>query len=336
MVSANTLDEAIAVQTGGREAAMDSLDLIRTYVAVVDAASFTAAGQLLGKSKALVSKHVAELERRLGAKLLHRTTRRVTVTEIGRAYCDRVRETLAELDALTDAVRSNCTNPRGLLRLTAPQFFGELELMEMTGAFRSAYPQIELDLLLTDRHVDLIPEGFEVGFRIAKHIEPTLISRRLCDIPILACASPMYLDAQGHPADPKDLAAHACVLDTNLPGRDVWRFSRRGEIFSIRVSPVLSVNSASAVKQALLAGLGIGLCPEFVVARSIARGELVTLFEAKPDYSFGVHLVYPHRLHLSAKVHAFVDFAMDWYRPVPPWRRDTYEEARSAPFEPAA
>lgn len=322
-------------RTGGRETAMDSLDLIRTFVAVVDSASFTAAGQLLGKSKALVSKHIAELERRLGAKLLHRTTRRVVVTEIGRAYCDRVRETLAELDALTDAVRSNGASPRGLLRLTAPQSFGELELMEMTGAFRSAHPQVDFDILLTDRQVDLVPEGFEIGFRIAKQIDPTLISRRLCDMPILACASPMYLDAHGCPADPEELSAHDCILDTNLPGRDIWRFSRHGQTINIRISPILSVNSASAVKQALMAGLGIGLCPEFAVARAIGRGELVSLFEAKPDYGFAVHLVYPHRLHLSAKVRTFVDFVMDWYKPVPPWLRNTSQEAGTTTFVPA-
>lgn len=314
---------------------MDSLDLMRTFVAVVDSASFTAAGQQLGKSKALVSKHIAELERRLGAKLLQRTTRRVAVTEIGRAYCERVRETLAELDALAEAVRSSASNPRGLLRLTAPQFFGELELMEMTSAFRSAYPQVDFDILLTDRHVDLIPEGFEVGFRIAKDIEPSLISRRLCDMPILACASPAYIAKHGCPENPEELASHACILDTNLPGRELWRFSRHGEIITSRVSPVLSVNSAAAVRQAVLAGLGIGLCPEFVVARALARGELVALFDEKPDYSFAMHLVYPHRLHLSAKIRAFIDFVVDWYKPVPPWLRHTYCSAAPAPVEPA-
>lgn len=314
---------------------MDSLDLIRTFISVVDSGSFTAAGKRLGKSKALVSKHIAELERRLGATLLQRTTRRVTVTDIGRAYCDRARETLAELDALSEAIRSAASNPRGLLRLTAPQFLGELELMEMTSAFRSAYPQVEFDILLTDRHVDLIPEGFEVGFRIAKQIEPSLISRRLCDMPILACASPAYIAKHGCPEGPEDLASHACILDTNLPGREVWRFSRHGEIITARVSPVLSVNSAAAVRQALLAGLGIGLCPEFIVARALGRGELVALFQDTPDYSFAMYLVYPHRLHLSAKVRAFIDFVVEWYKPVPPWLRDTYCPAEPAPAEPA-
>ena len=311
---------------------MDSLDLIRTFVAVVDAGSFTAAGQRLGKSKALVSKHIAELERRLGAILLHRTTRRVTVTEIGKAYCERVQESLAEIDALTEAVRTGGGNPRGLLRFTAPQFFGELELVEMTCAFRHVHPQVEFDVLLTDRHVDLIREGFELGFRIAKQTDSSLISRRLCDLPFVICASPAYLDAYGWPAAIEDLTSHACIVDSSLPGRDNWRFTRNGQRLEIRISPLLSVNSAAAVRQALSAGLGIGICPQFMVARAIAGGELVELFEDRPDYPFGVHLVYPHRMHLSAKVRAFIDFAMEWYQPVPPWLRaaKTYQGEKPA------
>ena len=309
---------------------MDSLDLIRTFVAVVDTGSFTAAGQRLGKSKALVSKHIAELERRLEAQLLHRTTRKVTVTEIGRAYCERVQEALAELDALTDAVRGSGGHPRGILRLTAPQSFGELELVEMTSAFRSVHPQVEFDVLLSDRHVDLVREGVEVGFRIAKQIDTSLISRRLCELPIVVCASPIYLDANGWPHAPEDLKDHACIVDTNLPGHDVWRFSRKGQSVGIRVSPLLRVNSAAAVRKTLIAGLGIGICPQFAVARALARGELVELFEEKPDYAYAVHLVYPHRLHLSAKVRAFIDFATDWYKPLPPWLREarSYEAAK--------
>jgi len=314
---------------------MDSIDLIRTFVAVVDAGSFTAAGQQLGKSKALVSKHVAELERRLGAKLLYRTTRRVSVTDIGKAYHERVQEMLGELDALTDAVRSGGGKPRGLLRMTAPQSYGELELVEMASAFRDLYPQVEFDVVLTDRQVDLIQEGFEVGLRITSQIDSSLISRKLCDMPILACAAPAYLDAHGWPKVPEDLASHACILDTNLPGREIWRFSRRGETLNVRIDPVFSVNSAAAVSQALIEGLGVGLCPQFAVARAVARGQLVELFEERPAYSYSMHLVYPHRQHLSAKVRAFIEFAMDWYKPVPPWLRKprsySDEGQRSAP-----
>lgn len=313
---------------------MDSIDLIRTFVAVVDEGSFTAASRQLGKSKALVSKHVAELERRLGAKLLHRTTRRVTVTDIGKAYHDRVQEMLAELDALTDAVRSGGGKPRGLLRITAPQSFGELELVEMASAFRDLYPQVEFDIVLSDRQVDLIQEGFEIGIRIAAQVDSSLLTRRLCDMPILACASPAYLDAHGWPNVPEDLASHACILDTNLPGREVWRFNRHGETINVRIDPVLSINSAAAVCQAVVAGLGIGLCPQFAVARAIARGELIELFEEKPAYSYAMHLVYPHRQHLSAKVRAFIEFAKDWYSPVPPWLRPS--KSRGTGNKPSA
>ena len=316
---------------------MDSLDLIRTFVAVAEAGSFTAAGLQLGKSKALVSKHVAELERRLGARLLNRTTRSVSATDIGRAYFESVREWLAELDALEDAVRSNGGKPRGLLRVTAPQFFQELEIIEMTAAFRSLHPNVQFDILLTDRHVNLASEGFELGFRIARQEDPILISRHLCDMPVVACTSPAYLKAHGCPGTPEELNRHACIVDTNLPGHDIWRFSRGGQELEVRVSPVLQVNSAAAVKQALLADLGIGLCPEFIVARAISRGELIELFHEKPACSFGVYLVYPHRLHLSAKVRAFSEFVMNWYTPAPPWLRDRehQEQRPSSPSTPA-
>jgi DNA-binding transcriptional LysR family regulator len=315
---------------GGRH--VDSLGLMRTFVAVVDTESFTAAGRRLGKSKALVSKHIGELERRLGAQLLHRTTRRVGVTEIGRAYCERARDLLAEFDAMEDAVRSNSGKPRGILTLTAPQVFGELELLEMTAAFQRAYPMIELDILLADRIVDLIGEGFEVALRITELNDSSLIARRLCDMPILACASPAYLARHGRPLRPEDLARHSCIADTNIRGRNMWRFQRGGETINIRIAPILSVNSAPAVRQALLAGLGIGLCPQFVVARDIARGQLVEVFDEKPAYPLAVHLVYPHRLHLSAKVRAFIDFAIDWYTPLPPWLRETVPDAWAAGF----
>ncbi len=300
---------------------MDSLDLIRTFLAVVDTDSFTAAGERLGKSKALVSKHIGELERRLGARLLNRTTRRVGLTEVGRAYRDRAREVLVEFEALDDSVRSNSGQPRGLLTLTAPQVFGELELLEMAAAFQHVFPSIELDILLADRIVDLVGEGFEVALRISELNESSLIARRLCDMPILACASPDYLKRRGRPERPEDLSAHNCIADTNIRGRNVWRFRRNGDVVNIRITPSLSVNSAPAVRQAILNGLGIGLCPEFVVARDLARGDLVEVLGERPAYPLAVHLVYPHRLHLSAKVRAFIDFAIDWYAPGPPWLR---------------
>jgi DNA-binding transcriptional LysR family regulator len=300
---------------------MDTLDLIRTYLSVVDADSFTRAGRKLGKSKALVSKHVSELESRLGARLLHRTTRSVGITEIGRAYSERARQILADFDTLEEAIRSETGAPRGLLKITAPQTLGEMTVMEMATAFRRKYPDVELDILLADRTIDLVAEGFDIALRVATMTDSSLIARKLCDMRIVLCAAPGYLERNGTPKKPEDLVDHHCIVDTNIRWREVWRFEREGRPLTVKVRPVFSVNSASAVRDALTGGLGIGFCPEFAVAKDIKAGRLVSLFEDMTGTGYGVFLVYPHRNHLSARMRAFLDFAIDWYTPVPPWEK---------------
>lgn len=301
---------------------MDTLDLIRTYIAVVDTDSFTHAGQKLGKSKALVSKHVSELETRLGARLLHRTTRSIGVTEIGRAYYDRAQQILADFDGLEEQIRSHAGTPRGQLRLTAPQTLGELALIEMATAFRCQHPAVTLDLLLADRTVDLVAEGFDVALRVAAMTDSSLIARRLCGVRMLVCSSPAYLKRAGAPKMPEQLVDHHCIVDTNIRWRESWRFERDGAPLTVKVRPAFSVNSAGAVRDALVGGIGIGMCPEFAVARDIRAGRLVTLFDDQVTAEYGVFLVYPHRNHLSAKVRAFLDFAIDWFTPLPPWLKD--------------
>ena len=301
---------------------MDTLELMRTYVAVVKQQSFTSAGRTLGKSKALVSKHIGELEDRLGVRLLNRTTRRVSVTEIGRAYYDRAAALLGDFETLEDSVKSVSGLPRGMLKITAPQSLGELELMELVSAFRAKFPEIGVDIFLSDRIVDLVGEGFDIALRISEAADSALIARKLCDMRVLVCAAPDYLKTHPTPKSPEDLAGHTVIADTNFQGRDVWRFSRGGERMPVRITGAISVNSAVAVRHALRAGLGLGICPEFVVARDIREGRLVELLADYQDLTLTVHLVYPHRLYLSAKVRAFIDFAVDWYGDGAPWLVD--------------
>ena len=301
---------------------MDVVDQMRTLIAVADSGSFTKAGKALGRSKALVSKHIGELEDRLGARLLNRTTRQVGITEVGRAYLQRARELVAEIEALEDSVISNSGDPRGRLRLTAPQAFGELELMELMCAFQADHPQIAPDIFLSDRVIDVIGEGYDVAMRVTAMPDSSLIVRKLCDVRMCLCASPEYLDRAGRPEQLNDLAAHTCIFDTNMQPRDVWRFrDGNGGVRQLKLAPALHINSAVAVRQAVRAGRGIAACPEFAVARDIANGDLVELFPGAADYELALHILYPHRLHLSAKVRAFIDFAVDWYRDAPPWRR---------------
>lgn len=298
---------------------MDSLDLMRTFLAVVDTGGFTAAGTRLGKSKALISKHVADLEQHLGVRLLNRTTRQIGVTEIGRAYAERARALVAEHEALEDSVRSQSATPRGLIRMTAPQALGELALIEMIAAFRARHPAVDIEILLADRIVDLVGEGFDIALRISNLDDSSLIAKRLCETRVLLCASADYLKTAPKLDRIEDIASHPIIFDTNRRNRDHWRFRRKGKLETVKVSPVLTVNSAIAVRQSIVAGLGIGLCPEFAIAKDIRDGRVVSLLEDELDDPLIVHLVYPHRHHLSAKVRAFIDFAADWYQPAPPW-----------------
>ncbi len=301
---------------------MDTIDLMRTFVAVVDAMSFTAAGKRVGRSKALISKHVGELEERLGVRLINRTTRSVQVTEIGRAYYERVRTLIGEFESLEEAVKAESGQPRGRLRITAPQTLGEMELMEMLHAFRTRYPLLELDVFLADRLVDVVGEGFEVALRVTTLQDSTLIARKLCDVRLLLCASPAYLVRHGRPQSPQELQRHNCIVDTNIRWRDTWRFGDVENGTQVRVNPCITVNSATAVHRAIAEGLGLGFVPEFAVAKDLKQGRIVTLFENQTPHKLGVFLVYPHRLHLSAKVRAFIDFTVEWYTPNPPWLKD--------------
>jgi DNA-binding transcriptional LysR family regulator len=298
---------------------MDTLDLMRTFVAVADTQSFTGAGKRLGRSKALVSKHVGELEERLGVRLINRTTRSVQVTEIGRAYYERARALIAEFESLEEAIKAESGQPRGRLRITAPQTLGEMELIEMLNAFRARFPSLDVEVFLADRLVDLISEGFDLAIRVTTLQDSTLIARKLCDVRLLLCASPAYLTKNGTPRTPQDLTQTDCIVDSNIRWRDSWRFGPAGSENVVRVEPCLTVNSATAVHQALRLGHGVGFIPEFAVARDLREGRLVTLFENETMQSLGIYLVYPHRMHLSAKVRAFIDFTANWYTPEPPW-----------------
>ncbi len=300
---------------------MDTLDLMRTFVAVADTQSFTGAGRRLGRSKALVSKHVGELEERLGVRLIARTTRSVQVTEIGRAYYERARALIAEFESLEEAIKAESGQPRGRLRITAPQTLGEMELIEMLNAFRARYPSLDVEVFLADRLVDLISEGFDLAIRVTTLQDSTLIARKLCDVRLLLCASPAYLAGAGAPRTPQDLVKMDCIVDSNIRWRDSWRFGPLGKEDVVRVEPCLTVNSATAVHRALHLGHGVGFIPEFAVARDLREGRLVALFEKETVQSLGLYLVYPHRMHLSAKVRAFIDFTAGWYTPDPPWMK---------------
>lgn len=291
---------------------MDTLDGMRTFVAVVNAGSFTAAAERLGLSPALVSKYIGQLENRLGVRLLHRTTRRLSLTEVGRAYHERCSQLLESFDELEAAVQARHASPRGILRISAPEIFGEQYLTPALGAFLQQEPLITLDLRLSDRFVDLLEEGLDLAIRMGELPDSQLVAQRLGSSRLVTCAAPAYLAHAGTPAHPQALLEHCCILDSNLRSTPHWPF-REGETrFSMRVAGRITVNSARAARQAALAGLGVALCPDYVIAEDLRQGHLQPLLADYAPTAFGIYAVYPHSRHLATKVRACVAFLREY------------------------
>ncbi|MGF1649957.1 MAG: LysR family transcriptional regulator [Hyphomicrobiaceae bacterium] len=280
---------------------------MRAFAAVVATGSFTAAAERLGSTPQLVSKYVAALEHDLGTRLLNRTTRRVALTEAGRALHPRCMGLLEDFDALRADARQERMVPRGHLNVAAPITFGELRLAGLLQAFAERWPEVTVELKLSDRFVDLVAEGVELAIRIGNLEDSSLIARRLADMPILCVASPNYLAQAGEPRNPAELKHHRCVIDTNFREPEKWPFLVDGERVTMTVTGQIRANSASAVRTLVLANAGIALCPAYAVDNDIEEGRLVALFGAASAQSLAVHAVYPPTRHLSARVRVFVE-----------------------------
>ncbi len=280
---------------------------MRAFAAVVAAGGFTAAADRTGSTPQLVSKYVAALEDDLGARLLNRTTRRVALTDAGRAYHARCVALLEQFDELRAEMREERTRPRGLLTVAAPVTYGELHLVPALHDFARAWPELSVDLRLTDRFVDLIEEGVDMAVRIGRLDDSALIARRLSEAPILCVAAPSYLAAAPPLQAPADLARHACIVDANLRAPEAWPFTVDGAAATVRVAGRFRVNSAAAVRALALAGAGVALCPAYVAGPDVAAGRLTALFGGAA-LTLPVHAVYPAGRHLSARVGACLDF----------------------------
>ncbi|WP_237153063.1 LysR family transcriptional regulator [Oryzibacter oryziterrae] len=292
---------------------MDTLTRMRTFVEVVDAGGFSAAARKLGRSKALISKYVKELEDELGARLMNRTTRRLSLTELGHAYYRDAGEILQRVDDLQDMVRDRHGEPTGLLRVTAPRSFGDDALGVAIMDFARLHPSIKLELKLDDRFIDLVDEGFDCAIRVSELQDSSLIARKLSDYRFVTVARPDLFETFGRPTHPDDLARVPCVIDSNLRNRFNWRFLVDGQKQTVQISGRIEVNSPMAVRMAALAGLGFGCVPYLMVEQDIADGKLEVVLD---DYEIGlaaIYIVYPHRRHLSAKIRAFVDHLVKWF-----------------------
>ena len=299
---------------------MDRFLEMQTFNAVVDAGSFVKAAEALNMSKAAVSRYVVDMETRLGVRLLHRTTRRLSLTEEGQVFYGRSKELLADLEEAEDEITSRSDAASGLLRINAPFTFGILHLAPRWGAFLALHPKVRLEVTLADRLVDLVEEGYDLAIRIATLENSSLVSRKLATTRTVLCASPQYLKLHGTPLHPGELASHSVISYSYLSTGDEWRFTGPEGLVSVKTMPCMHTNNGDTCRAAALAHQGVILQPGFLVGKDLTEGSLVELMPQYRSIEFGIYAVYPTRKHLSAKVRAMIEFlAIQFAEQTPSW-----------------
>lgn len=290
---------------------MDRLQSMRIFAKVVEQGSFVAAAQLLGMSNAVVTRLVADLENHLGIRLLHRSTRRMALTEPGQAYLERVRQILDEIDEAEAAASVLSTNPAGTLHIYSQIGFGQTQLARLLPLYSKQYPDVRLDVTLSDRTVDLIEEGFDVGiFSVNQKFDVSMVARQLGIAEVLLCASPAYIAEHGAPLLPEDLARHACLNFSLEHLRHHWTFQSAEGTSVIPIASKVMSNNTELLRHCLLAGMGIAMRSSYTLGDDMAAGRVVRVLPDHQINKVAVRLVYPSRRLLSAKVRSFVDFMM--------------------------
>ncbi len=300
---------------------MDRLRAFEVFVAVVSRQGFARAAEALDTSPANVTRYVADLEAHLGTRLLNRHSRKLSLTESGEALYERARAILADVAEVEAASSSSTLRPQGRLRVNAPVSFGLLHLAARWPVFAQRHPEVELDVTLIDRVVDLVDEGFDMAIRISRAGSATHAARKLATSRNVVCASPGYVRAHGAPQGPADLARHACIVYAYV-GAEWPLQDDAGRPHSVRVRSVMQANNGDTARIAALAGLGIIWQPMFLVGPDLRAGRLVPLLPGWRVPDIDILAVYPSRRQLSAKVRAMIDFLADEFSGVPPWDRD--------------
>ncbi|WP_299809163.1 LysR substrate-binding domain-containing protein [uncultured Shewanella sp.] len=276
---------------------------VSEFVAVAEAESFTKASQRLGISTAQVSRQISALETRLASKLFHRTTRKVSVTEVGRIYYQHCRQVLDGLEEAERAITNLQTSPRGLLKLTAPVTYGEMTIAPLINDFAALYPELEVKLNLTNQKLDLVDEGYDLAIRLGHLEDSSMMAKKLSSRTQYVCASPSYISTYGIPHSLSELDQHNCLIGT----MDYWRFQENGKARNVRVKGSLSCNSGHALVDAAIKGIGIVQLPDYYVQPYIEAGELTALLEQNRQPEEGIWALYPQNRHLSPKVRMLLD-----------------------------
>lgn len=301
-----------------REDRTEIADLL-IFARVVARRSFSAAASELGVSKSVVSKHVSALEASLGAKLLNRTTRSLTLTDAGRALYEHAGRIAEAYEQSKAAVSRLSAEPAGILRMTAPTSFGTHHIAPFMPEFLRRHPKLTVELILDDNIVNLAAEALDLGIRIAHEPAPNLVARKLAPIRRVIVASPAYLKRNGQPSEPRELSEHNCLYYPLLTPEQRWHFQRAGKTESVAINGNLRVNSSEALHQAALAGLGIAALPTFIVGDDLQSGRLKPLFAQWALNASAVYAVYLPTRHLAPKVRVLIDFFIEKFAPTPYW-----------------
>ena len=298
---------------------MDRITAARVFVTIVDLGSMIAAADHLDMSRAMVTRYLAQMEEWTGARLLHRTTRKLSLTDAGERTLSLSRKMLAVAEAI-DLVEDNQTEEiRGLLRITCSQSLGQTALAGAVTQFLKRHPQVSVDLQMNNRTVNLVEERIDLALRITNELDPNLIARPLSTCASVVCAAPAYLAANGTPNHPEDLASHNC-LTYNWFGKSLWHFDRAGEKSAVAVSGNLSANESVVLLAGTLQGAGISLQPYYSAAPLLAKGELVELLPGYKPQEMGIYGIYTTRKQMPATLRAMLDYLVEWFATDEQWR----------------
>ncbi|MCS5566325.1 MAG: LysR family transcriptional regulator [Methylococcales bacterium] len=298
---------------------MDKITGMTIFTRVAKLGSFTAAADELSMSRAMVSKHIMSLENRLGIRLLNRTTRRLSLTEVGRAYLERCLVILEEIEETEASVTQLQSEPKGILRISAPPFFGSKQLVPAIIEYGRQFPDVQFELILHGGLVDMIEENIDLAIRLDDLRDSSLVARNVGLSKLILCGSPDYFRKNGVPSDPEELNQHNCLVSTTLPPGAIWSF-RDGETEKkIRVEGSLQSNIAGAIRSAVIGGMGLAILPSYMVGEELRKGLLQQALTEQLLASVAIQAVYPHRKFLSAKVSTFVNFLARRLAPQPSW-----------------
>ena len=292
---------------------MNKFQEITTFTAVVDSGSFVKAADRLNMSKAAVSRHLVDLETRLGIRLLHRTTRKLSLTEEGEIFYGRCKEILETIESAENEITSHTDDVSGHIRINAPFSFGIRKLAPLWGMFHQKYPKVTLDVVLSDRLVDVVDEGYDIAIRIAALSNSTMVSKKLTDTRIVLCASPKYLKEHGIPKKPADLANHQVINYSYWAGKEEWIFNGPNGKESVNIKPFMQTNNGDTCLIAALANQGIVLQPSFIVGDAIRAGDLVEIMPKYKSIELGIYAIFPTRQHIAPKVRVLIDFLVEYF-----------------------